>query len=544
MKSKTIKLVALIALLTGGFSISAQDIKTSSAFAIDKNIISFEVANLVDKVIYEHPSTPNYGGPNAFSPHSWTIVLIMAEGTDVTSLTPIITLASGVTITSNHAAVQDFSQQVDYTVIDENGSTVTYNFLAHAQEKTRIICGVDISYDPSKGGGTTFPSAGIHFYDENTLFTCTAIPNTPSYQFDKWEAYGGNYYYTNPFVAYLNAGTLRLTAIFKPAAQYTVTVQSEDTNRGTVSGGGTCYAGGNVSVSATPKQGWQVEGWYLNGSKISGSASFNYAPSASCTLIAKFTLIPPIITGPNLICSGSSQSFSASNWQSGFYWDKSSNLNLSSPTTNATVTVSANGTGAAYLYVKNSNGATIATHHVLVGVPLGGISATYSYSGNCIGYARISFHNTANFTVTEYGWEVTSGTVAPHPMGWDNIPGDMAMIINGRGSLYVKAKNDCGWSPRELVCNLTPCSSSSNVYPNPASNTVHIEMDAEAAKFSEHPTYDIRLYDSLGILLRQTKTKDDKVEFDVANLSNGFYYLHIYDGVSDAPEVQQIVVKH
>ena len=79
---------------------------------------------------------------------------------------------------------------------------------------------------------------------------------------------------------------------------------------------------------------------------------------------------PTSITGPNLICSGSSQTFSASNWQSGFYWDKSSNLNLSSPTTNSTVTVSANGTGAAYLYVKNSNGATIATHHVLVGVPL------------------------------------------------------------------------------------------------------------------------------------------------------------------------------
>ena len=47
MKLQTLKLLALIALLAGGFSISAQNNKTSTAFAIDKNITSFELANLV-----------------------------------------------------------------------------------------------------------------------------------------------------------------------------------------------------------------------------------------------------------------------------------------------------------------------------------------------------------------------------------------------------------------------------------------------------------------------------------------------------------------
>jgi len=51
----------------------------------------------------------------------------MAEGTDVSSLSPVITLAPGATITSKHAGVQDFSQQVEYTVICEDGSTVTYD---------------------------------------------------------------------------------------------------------------------------------------------------------------------------------------------------------------------------------------------------------------------------------------------------------------------------------------------------------------------------------------------------------------------------------
>jgi hypothetical protein len=30
----------------------------------------------------------------------------------------------------------------------------------------------------------------------------------------------------------------------------------------------------------------------------------------------------------------------------------------------------------------------------------------------------------------------------------------------------------------------------------------------------------------------------------VANLPNGIYYLHIYDGVNAKPEMRQIVVEH
>ena len=54
MNTNIIKHLALIALLlAGGLTISAQNNRTSSAFAIDKNITSFEVANLFDKFICE-----------------------------------------------------------------------------------------------------------------------------------------------------------------------------------------------------------------------------------------------------------------------------------------------------------------------------------------------------------------------------------------------------------------------------------------------------------------------------------------------------------
>ena len=32
--------------------------------------------------------------------------------------------------------------------------------------------------------------------------------------------------------------------------------------------------------------------------------------------------------------------------------------------------------------------------------------------------------------------------------------------------------------------------------------------------------------------------------FNVSALPNGVYYLHIYDGVNNTPEIQQIMVEH
>ena len=80
------------------------------------------------------------------------------------------------------------------------------------------------------------------------------------------------------------------------------------------------------------------------------------------------------------------------------------------------------------------------------------------------------------------------------------------------------------------------------VYPNPTGDILNIEIEAENTK--TNPTYHIRLYDGQSILQRQQKTKGGTVQFNVANLPNGTYYLHIYDGVSETPEMRQIVVEH
>ena len=85
---------------------------------------------------------------------------------------------------------------------------------------------------------------------------------------------------------------------------------------------------------------------------------------------------------------------------------------------------------------------------------------------------------------------------------------------------------------------------STSVYPNPVDDVLNIELDAPDDNARAQITYDVRLYDGQGNMVRQQKAKGGTVEFNVSNLPNGIYYLHIYDGVSDKPEIHQIIVQH
>ena len=256
MKSQIFKLVALIALLmAGGFSSTAQNNRTAQAsFAIDKNIISVEIPNLVDIHIFEYEPYSGYGGfPEAWSPHEWTIRMIMDEGTDVTSLAPIISLAPGATITSQHASVQDFSQPVVYTVICEDGSTVTYCFSAYIKDNTRAIGTIYIDCLPSNAGYTK-PSSYVFDYDDDYPFSCTATPYT-GYSFKRWLVNNSPAGINPKFDDYIHlnqSGFVNLRAEFVSNVQYTVSVVSADPTKGYVSGGGNVSSGSGVTVSATP----------------------------------------------------------------------------------------------------------------------------------------------------------------------------------------------------------------------------------------------------------------------------------------------------
>jgi subtilisin family serine protease len=57
-------------------------------------------------------------------------------------------------------------------------------------------------------------------------------------------------------------------------------------------------------------------------------------------------------------------------------------------------------------------------------------------------------------------------------------------------------------------------------------------------------TYDIRLYSKRGDLLKQQITRSSTIEFDIAELPDGVYFIHLYDGINTGPHIRSIVIEN
>ena len=108
----------------------------------------------------------------------------------------------------------------------------------------------------------------------------------------------------------------------------------------------------------------------------------------------------------------------------------------------------------------------------------------------------------------------------------------------------------CGFSP--CICGPSPAPTPVSPFPNPVSDVLHIDLGQQTSTMcsccSTKPApefiYDVRLIDGQGnIVRRQQQVRSGQVEFNVFNLTEGTYYLHIYNGVSRTPQKHQIVVK-
>jgi hypothetical protein len=82
-------------------------------------------------------------------------------------------------------------------------------------------------------------------------------------------------------------------------------------------------------------------------------------------------------------------------------------------------------------------------------------------------------------------------------------------------------------------------------YPNPVSHILYIDLETVVRTQNKtSASYDIRLYNSLGIMYRQAKATGGIVEINVSNLPGGIYFLNIYGGNASKPEAHKIIVKH
>ena len=182
---------------------------------------------------------------------------------------------------------------------------------------------------------------------------------------------------------------------------------------------------------------------------------------------------------------------------------------------------------------------------------------SYTVNGT-VYYPKVRYSN-AYFWSGCYGEEVDVSIVnntTPNQL-YITVPSDCEGC---EGEIWINFYDDCGWGddfyiPFEMLVpspsSSSPSSFPSLAYPNPVSDILHIdidqykiEMDNVIGKSQQTINFDIRLYDGQGNMLRQTFSKDGTVQFNVSNLLNGIYYLHIYDGINDKPEMKQIVVQH
>ena len=283
----------------------------------------------------------------------------------------------------------------------------------------------------------------------------------------------------------------------------------------------------------------------------------NTAGTSGCSEVQFKTTHNVIISGSNSVCYGSPKSFSVTNPPpAGFTWSKSSNLNLSS-TTSTSITVSAansSSQGAGWVAI-NFGGTEVKRQDVWVGIPpnvtsISGtqnvqINQSYAYTANGISYT---------VPVSSFTWTVTGTAGVDYSISGQGNEKVYITFYNDNTAyqIGVKANNACGTSQYAsyVVVDVGNRSSSGGfAYPNPVDDVLVVDLDAFAAanpalSSGARVSYDVRLYDGAGNMLQQQRAGGGTVKFDVLSLPNGFYYLHIYDGVIRTPEIQKIIVQH
>jgi len=270
--------------------------------------------------------------------------------------------------------------------------------------------------------------------------------------------------------------------------------------------------------------------------------------STALTLSAPYPT--PVISGYATICSGSSKSFSSTNWQNGvFTWTCSSNLSLSTSSATPT-TVSTIGIGSAWVRVMQGS-TQLAEYQLWTGVPPSPVNTVSGEKYPCL-YTNYTYSiNTSSMPAgTTYSWSIFPGTDG---VDWSitKFPTSADVMFGTAGyySVIVTASNDCGTctSPFPYAVAATQCRGGISVYPNPVSDILYIDIDPQQSQVQanrQQLTYDIRLYDQQGNLALNHKTaQTGTVQIDVSSLRNGTYMLQIFDGVDTQPYAT-IVIKN
>ena len=367
-----------------------------------------------------------------------------------------------------------------------------------------------------------------------------------------------------------------------------------------------CEASDNIVLSATTGISVTASRNWSNSNSNTGWIKATIITNCSSVplVLQKNNINTPgvIITGDDLICVGASYTFKIANAPQGFYWEKSANLTLSS-TTASTITVTGSGNGTGWVRVMLDN-VQLIKKTVWVGIPDANLISS-KHDGNYVPPQSCTFIDAITYEgayilggnthrIIEGGWQTGTGVYAttfgvgylsPHFVYETSQNMSASFYYGPIATIDVRIKNCCGWSGWKTLsyyqgqCNSwgwgsgLPCmycggligclycidnpvrnmiNNGISIFSNPVNDILTIEINPEvyagfnnsAKAITKSLSFYLRLYDTQGNLLRQSTTQGGTVQFNVSNLPNGIYYLHIYDGVNEKPGIRQIIVEH
>ena len=196
------------------------------------------------------------------------------------------------TLTANANSGYQFQAWSDGSTQNPHPVTVTGNadYIAIFSEVGTTYYNVSANVRPDNAGSV----AGTGAYPAGTTITLTATAN-PGYTFSHWN----DGITSNPRTVTVNSN-LSFTANFL-ANTYTITVDANPSNGGTVTGGGSYHYGEIATLRATPNSGFTFVGWNDGSTEL----THNVTVTGNATYTATFSQGTVTYYSVNLVCNSS-----------------------------------------------------------------------------------------------------------------------------------------------------------------------------------------------------------------------------------------------
>lgn len=409
------------------------------------------------------------------------------------SCTLTATPAAGCTFINwtKNGTVVSTSASYTFTVTSSGSYVANFNVPSYT---------ITTSSNPSNGGTTQ--GGGTFNYGQSCTLHATAASG---FTFINWTK-NGTEVSTNAYYTFTVSESATYVANFQ-AQTFTVTVEIEPEEGGTVTGAGTYNMGQNCTLTATPNEGYTFVKWTRNGSQVSTNPSYTFVVTQNSTVVAHFQPRNYYIALTAVPSNGGTVS-GAGTYAFG---------------TECTVhAVPTEGYG----FIEWSEGGTqVSTEADYTFTVTGGRNLTAQFG--CVYEIEVVADPEAGAIVTGSGtyWEGETVTITVEPnenytfLNWT----DDGNVVSEEMEYTFTATKDC-----TIVAHLEYYDgvgendpSAIKVYPNPVKDKLMVETQALC---------DIEVYNLMGTLVVSKKSCEGKTVVPMDSLPSGLYFIRLTTG--------------